>query len=78
MKDLFAVVFEEASICDPKGFVVAGWMMLGPVIGQILCSRSPVKTILVLCFAAMQPMESHVHGLECLGHNFVDEECVGS
>ena len=26
----------------------------------------------------MQPMESHVHGLQRLGHNFVGEYCVGS
>ncbi len=38
---------------------------------QILCSRSPVKTILVLCFTTTQPMESHVYGLQCLGHNFL-------
>ncbi len=54
-------------------FVVAGWIMLGPVICQMLCSRSPEKTILVLCFTAMQPIESHVHGLQCLGDKFVGE-----
>ncbi len=48
-------------------------MMLGPVIHQILCSRSPVKLILVLPLAATQPVESHIHGLERLGQNFVGE-----
>ncbi len=46
-------------------------MMLGPVVHQILYSRSPVDLILVLCFAAMQPMELHVHGLQRLGQILV-------
>jgi hypothetical protein len=62
----------DVRICGQK-IVMAGWMMLGPVICQILCSRSPVKLILVLRFAAMQPVESHVHGLQRHGQNFVGE-----
>ncbi len=48
-------------------------MMLGPVIHQYLCSRSPVKLILVLLLAAMQPVELQIHGLQCLGQDFVGE-----
>jgi hypothetical protein len=44
-----------------------------PVISKILSSRPPVKSILVLCAAAAQPVESHVHGLHCLGEDLVGE-----
>jgi hypothetical protein len=46
-------------------------MMLGPVICQILGSRSPVKTILVLCFAAMQPMNCMSMAFKALGVIFL-------
>jgi hypothetical protein len=67
------LLVKDVRICGQKSFVVASWMMLGPVIPQILGSRFPVKTILVLCFMAMQPMESHVHDLQSLGHKIVGE-----
>ncbi len=46
---------------------LAGWCLLQQS-AKILCSRSPVKLILVLCFVAMQPMELHIHILALMNN----------
>ncbi len=48
-------------------------MVLSPVISNILGSRPPVKSVLVLSAAATQPVKSHVHGLQRLGEDLVGE-----
>ncbi len=62
----------DVRICGRKDL---WWLavMLGPVIHQILFSRSPIKSILVLHLTAMQPVELHIHGLQRLRQNFVGE-----
>ncbi len=61
------LVFVAKKLCG--GWLDDAWSNNLPNLG----SRSPVKMILVLCFVAMQPIESHVHGLQSLGHNAVGE-----
>ena len=46
---------------------MVGWcMMLGKVVRQVRFARLPVDFKLSLCFAALQPMNSHVHWFQLL------------
>ena len=54
-------------------FVVAGWVVLGKIICQVLASGLPVVLILPMGLAALYTIESHVHGLKCIGENYVGE-----
>jgi hypothetical protein len=45
---------------------VACWVVLCPVVSKVLCAWLPVITKLSLGIAAPEPVELHVHGLECL------------
>ncbi len=35
--------------------------MFGPVVAEVSFARSPEKFELFLCFAVLEPIESHVH-----------------
>ncbi len=53
--------------------VVACWVVLCPVISKVLCFWSPVIPKMSLGIAVLEPVESHVHGFECLWEDFVGE-----
>jgi hypothetical protein len=56
--------------------VVAAWMILGEIICQVLCTSMLVIVEMSLGVVAAQPVEMHIHRLQCLWHDFVGEKCV--
>ncbi len=53
-------------------------VVLGPIVGSVVGTTTPVDTKLVLGFAAMQPVEMHVHGFSASRLNVVGDNAVCS
>ena len=58
-------------------FVMFGGVMLGPVVGIVVCSLAPIVMELFLAFAIAEPMEVHVHGFVVLGLDFAIDHSIG-
>ena len=52
-------------------------VVLGPVVGSVVGTATPVDTKLILGFAASQPVETHVHGFGASRLNVVGDNSVG-
>ena len=52
--------------------VVGGAVVFGPIIGQVCFAGAPEEPELVLCFAASEPVEVHVH---CFHSSRLDVAC---
>ena len=53
-------------------------MILGTVVGKYAAAGGPVEAELTLGFVAVEPPESHVHGLNALGNDGVIDDSDGS
>ena len=53
-------------------------IVLGAVVGKIGVPGGPVEVELALGFAAVDPPELHVHGLDVLGNDGVIDDSDGS
>jgi hypothetical protein len=51
--------------------VVCCAVVLGPGVSLVSWSRVPEKLEFILCFAASEPMESHIHGFGAFRLNVV-------
>ena len=51
------------------GFMVNRSMVFGAEIPLVFCSWGPVKSELVLGFAAVDPPQAHVHGFDVLDYS---------
>ena len=50
--------------------------MLGPIVGKILFTRSPIDAELALAFAVSEPVEAHVHCFGALWLDFAVYNCI--
>ncbi len=69
----------RCEVCRPDCTVVDGSMVLGNIVGVIVGARAPEVAELLLCGAAAQPVEFHIHRLEPLAGDIVvhNSECSG-
>ena len=64
----------RCEVCRPDRTVVDGSVVLGDVVGVIVGSRAPEVAELLLCGAAAQPVEFHIHRLEPLAGDIVGHD----
>jgi hypothetical protein len=55
----------------PHEDVVGGWVVLGEVVGEVVCALLPVHGELSLANSVLDPIEAHVHGFGSLDFGLV-------
>ena len=60
----------------PYVLVMFGCMVLGPIVGEILFTRSPIDAELVLAFTVLGPVEAHVHCFGVFWLDFAIYDCI--
>ncbi len=71
--------FENNHRCEeipPDVLMMLGSMVLGPVVGKILFTRSPIDAELAWAFTVLEPVEAHVHGLGAFWLDFAVYNCI--
>ena len=67
----WAVEVPDTCMCKSICIMVSIWVVLGVVVGQVLRSRIPVLTELVLGSTATEPPYTHIHHFAPSGNNCV-------
>ena len=62
----------------PDGTVVDGSVVFGDVVGVVVRARSPEVAELLLCGAAAEPVELHIHRLEAFAGDVIGDDAEGS
>ena len=60
----------------PYVLVMFGCVVLGPIVGEILFTRSPIDAELALAFVVSEPVEVHVLCFGAFWLDFVVNDCI--
>ena len=71
MRQVVSCRLPDTCMCKPMRFMVSIWVVLGVVVGPVICSRIPVVTELVLGSMAPKPPYLHIHHFAPAGNNCV-------